>query len=141
MLYPVTPKYYNLQPKTTEKHSPHNAITQQTRHGNLHLSLPFKTWHHRARIQLSLCAFLPGGAFSLWFCFRRVVSSGWSGRRQVLSVVLLPVLLVFVWWCFPLLSSVGWRCLLLLGSGAYLILSLGGLRNTFRHIAAHLSQT
>ena len=117
----------------------HNAVTRQSRQGNVHWSLLFKKWRHWARVQLCLCAFFSEGGFA-WFCVRRIVTSGWSGRREALppppcggAVPSSPLLGGAAWphpsfWCFPplpcwlsffpppfrggafLLSSYGWCC-------------------------------
>ena len=74
--------YYNLQTETTENvHHTNNALTQHSRHGNLHWSLLFKKWHHWARIQLCLLRLVFGRCFFLWFSFsencRRGGPFGW----------------------------------------------------------------
>ena len=108
--------YYNLPTKTTENvYHTINALTQQSRHGNLHGSLPLKTWHPTLSFRLIF-----GRCFFFFFCFsenrpQRVVGSsggpvGWC-----------PFFPCPSGWCclasHPLggaafhLSSVGWCCL------------------------------
>ena len=72
------PHVLTCSDKTTENSvTTHNTLTLQLRHGNLHWSLPFKTGHHWAGIQLCFCGDFSVGAF---VCFwtrnsQRVVGS------------------------------------------------------------------
>ena len=63
VLYPVPHVLQFTVKKTENVHHTNNALTQQSPHGNLHWSLPFKKWQHCARIQLCIFALFSGGAF------------------------------------------------------------------------------
>ena len=94
-------QFTNKKQQATLTTHTHKALTQHSRHGNLHGSLPCKKWHHWARIQLCLSPYFRE---VLFFCDSVFLENCPGGCRVVgrsFRVVLLTLLLGGAAWPPP----------------------------------------